>query len=315
MKSSWTFVILAAGAIAALAGVSAWIALLAGVFLALSFGNPKIQMTRGFIHPLLAYSIIGLGAGMNLEVIARAGASGIGYTFTSIACVLAVGTLLGLWVKTERNSSILISMGTAICGGSAIAAAAPTLRAKPQEVSVALGTVFILNALALVLFPFIGHYFSLTESQFGLWSALAIHDTSSVVGATLQYGPRAMEIGTTVKLTRALWIIPVTLGLGYLESRRSDGLSEKKMKVPWFIFGFVLAAAVFTWVPSLQAVGHSVEWVARRSLVFTLFLIGFSLDRNALKSVGFQPMIQGALLWLITGTVTLVMILGGWIHA
>ena len=218
-------------------------------------------------------------------------------------------------MKTEPNTSLLITVGTAICGGSAIAAVAPVIRAKSEEVSVSLGIVFLLNALALFIFPAIGHHFHLSESQFGLWSALAIHDTSSVVGANLQYGPHALEVGTTVKLARALWIVPVTLIIGFLtrtQNQTGEGVAGKP-KRPWFILGFVLISALVTWVPSLQAAGHQVEMIARRLLVLTLFIIGSNLSRKSLKAVGLKPLFQGLLLWMIVGATTLGSLLAGWI--
>ena len=190
------------------------------------------------------------------------------------------------------------------------------IRAKAHQISVALGIVFTLNAVALIIFPGIGHFFSMTETQFGLWSALAIHDTSSVVGATLQYGPMAMQIGTTVKLARALWIVPVTLALGGLMKKPSgaDLTPESKPQRPWFILGFLLMAALMTWVPALQGIGHGIEFGAKRLLILTLFFIGSNLDRATLKSVGLKPFVQGILLWILVATLTLAAVLIGWIH-
>ncbi len=292
--------------------ISAAVALLLGVVAALIMGNPYLDFTRKSTSQLLSLSVIGLGAGMNLEVVARVGLHGIAYTIVGIGSTVVLGTLLGKLLKTDRNTSLLVTMGTAICGGSAIAAIAPTIRAKHSEVSVSLGTVFILNALALFIFPAIGHHFHLDENQFGLWSALAIHDTSSVVGATLQYGPHAMEVGTTVKLARALWIVPVTLIIGQIYSvSKTDGEAQPKAKRPWFILGFLLMAALVTWVPSLKESGHLVETVAKRALVLTLFLIGSGLTKETLKSVGARPLIQGVVLWIIAASVTLSAILAG----
>lgn len=206
-----------------------------------------------------------------------------------------------------------MTIGTAICGGSAIAAVAPTIRAKHHEVSVALGIVFILNAVSLFIFPPLGHHFNLTETQFGLWSALAIHDTSTVVGATLQYGAHAVQVGTTVKLARALWIVPVTFIIGWIRSRENQPVSAEKPKRPWFILGFLIAAALVTWVPALTEVGHVVESIAKRALIVTLFLIGTGLTRATLKSVGPRPLFQGIFLWIIMGAGTLAAILAGMI--
>jgi uncharacterized integral membrane protein (TIGR00698 family) len=252
---------------------------------------------------------------MNLIVVARVGMHGIAYTVLGICSAFLIGSVLGRALKVNKNTSLLITVGTAICGGSAIAAVAPVLRAKSHEVSVALGIVFLLNACALFIFPFVGHSLALTEAQFGLWSALAIHDTSSVVGATLQYGPHALEVGTTVKLARALWIVPVTFAIGYFVSRNTDGEGGAKPKRPWFILGFLLMAAVVTFVPALGPAGHIIETVAKRVLVLTLFLIGANLSRETLRSVGAKPFVLGILLWAVTAAGTLALIAQGWIVA
>ena len=188
------------------------------------------------------------------------------------------------------------------------------MQAKPHEVSVSLGTVFILNAVALILFPWIGHHFMLTETQFGLWSALAIHDTSSVVGATLQYGPHAMEVGTTVKLARALWIVPIAFMIGRFVKTPSAEAGGAKPKKPWFILGFLIAAALVTWVPALQPAGKIVETIAKRTLVLTLFLIGSGLTLSTIKSVGFKPFLQGVILWVVVASATLGAILADFIQ-
>ncbi len=288
-------------------------ALVLGIFLALTLENPYLSRTKKLTKSLLAWSVMGLGAGMNLLVVARVGMSGIVYTMSGIALTLLLGLGLGRIFKVDRIISILTSVGTAICGGSAIAAAAPVLHAKSEEVSVSLGIVFMLNALALFLFPWIGHALHMEQVPFGLWSALAIHDTSSVVGATLQYGPQALEVGTTVKLARALWIVPVTLGLGWWQSRSHKTTQQNVAKPapPWFIGGFLLAAAVVTFIPSLQPAGHVIELIARRTLVLTLFLIGANLTRATLKSVGLSPLLQGVCLWLLTASVSLAAVHAG----
>lgn len=290
-------------------------ALILGLALALIVGNPYRHFLQKVTHNLLAFSVVGLGAGMNLLVVGQVGLEGIGYTIIGIFLTLTLGYFIGRMLKIHRDTSLLISVGTAICGGSAIAAVAPAIKAKNQEVSVALGTVFLLNAVALVIFPPLGHYFSLSQTQFGLWSALAIHDTSSVVGAALQYGPKALQIATTVKLARALWIVPVTFGVGFLRAR--EGQAEGgagKAKKPWFILGFVIAAALVTWVPSLQPAGHVVEMLAKHGLVLTLFLIGSNLTKDTIKSVGFRPFVQGFCLWILMATGSLGALLLGWIH-
>lgn len=294
--------------------ISSGTALFIGVALALILGNPYLDLARKFTHRLLAISVVGMGFGMDLAVIGRVGLQGIGYTIAGISLTLTLGYLIGKFLKTDRNVSILVSVGTAICGGSAIAAVAPVIRAKSHEVSVALGTVFVLNAVALFLFPPLGHYFELTQHQFGLWSALAIHDTSSVVGASLQYGAEALQIGTTVKLARALWIVPIAFAIGWVVARNQEPGAAGKGKKPWFILGFILAAAVVTWVPVLQPAGHVIESIAKRLLVLTLFLIGSGLTRETLRSVGARPFFQGVLLWIIAASATFGAIEAGWIH-
>jgi uncharacterized integral membrane protein (TIGR00698 family) len=301
--------------VAALACLTPWVpsfaALLAGIAIAVAFGNPYSPLTAKYTNLLLQWSVIGLGAGMNLITVAHVGLHGIGYTIVGISLTLLTGFALAKVLKLERDAGILISVGTAICGGSAIAAVAPTLRAKSSSISLALGTVFTLNAVALVIFPPLGHWLALSQTQFGLWSALAIHDTSSVVGATLQYGAEALQIGTTVKLARALWIVPLTVAASYRFADKS-GAGKGKAKRPWFILGFVIAAAIVTFIPAAQPIGHLVETVANRTLVLTLFLIGANLTVGTLKTVGVKPLVLGVALWLLAGSATLAAILMGW---
>ena len=300
-------ILLTLGALLALAPFTpAAVALVGGALLALTLGNPMQGVTRTWTHRLLPLAVVGLGADMNLRAVAKAGLHGLGYTALSLALVLALGWWLARLLKVERDAGLLISVGTAICGGSAIAAVAPVLRAKEHEISVALATVFLLNAAALVIFPPIGHAVGLSQDAFGLWSALAIHDTSSVVGAGLAYGSRALEVATTVKLARALWIVPLTLGISWIVARRGEAAPDAPpVKKPWFIAGFLAMAALVTFVPILQAPGHLVAVAARRVLVLTLFLIGAGLSRGALRSVGLRPFLQGLLLWLIVGSLGL----------
>ncbi|MCX6547909.1 MAG: putative sulfate exporter family transporter [Acidobacteria bacterium] len=277
-------------------------ALAGGALLALTLGNPLVSRTRAWSQQLLPLAVVGLGADMNLRAVARAGLHGLGITALSLLLVLALGWWLARLLKVERDVGLLISVGTAICGGSAIAAVAPVLRAREQEVSVALATVFLLNAAALLIFPPLGHLTHLGQDAFGLWAALAIHDTSSVVGAGLAYGPRALEVATTVKLARALWIVPLTLVIGWWVGRRGEAPPEAPpVKKPWFIGGFLLMAALVTFVPALHTPGQLVASAARRMLVLTLFLIGAGLSREALRNVGFRPFLQGLLLWVAVG--------------
>jgi uncharacterized integral membrane protein (TIGR00698 family) len=289
-------------------------ALLAGLAIALSFGNPALSFTKKWTPILLQLSVVGLGAGMDLAVVGRVGFHGIGYTVAGISLTLLIGGLIGYALRVKHNTSLLVSVGTAICGGSAIAAVGPVIEAKAAEMAVALATVFFLNAAALFIFPRLGHFAGLDESAFGLWSALAIHDTSSVVGAALQYGKHALEIATTVKLARALWIMPLALGIAWIRARRSEEEKAAKVKKPWFILGFIGASALVTWVPALQTSGALVAAGARRSLVLTLFLIGSNLTRATLRDVGARPFLQGLLLWILVGSGTLAAILGNWIR-
>ena len=291
--------------------VSAGAGLLLGLVLALAFGNPWLERTRKVTSNLLALSVIGLGAGMDLRVVARVGAHGVLYTIAGIATALAVGAILTRLFDVGRNLGMLISVGTAICGGSAIAAVVPVLRPKEHETSVALGTVFLLNAVALFLFPAIGHVVGLRDAQFGLWSALAIHDTSSVVGAAVSWGGRAVEIATTVKLARALWIVPLTLAIAAWHRRVKGEEVRGKPRRPWFVVGFVAAAALVTYFPSLRQAGHLTAAVARQALVLTLFLIGASLTRSSVRAVGVRPLLLGIVLWIAVASLSLGAIAAG----
>ncbi|HET8725305.1 MAG TPA: putative sulfate exporter family transporter [Anaeromyxobacteraceae bacterium] len=288
-------------------------ALLLGAAIAIVAGNPWAATTRGIQKKLLPASVVGLGAAMNLGVVLRTGMQGFAETIASITFTLALGLLLARWLRVAGNTGTLISVGTAICGGSAIAAAGPVLRAEEHEMTVSLGTVFILNGIALVAFPPIGRLAGLGQEAFGTWAALAIHDTSSVVGAGLAYGPRALEVGTTVKLVRALWIVPLVLALGAWH-RRGGGEGAAAAPRPWFILGFLAMAAVVTWVPALQPAGRVVAAVARQALVLTLFLVGAGLSRDALRRVGVRPFLLGSLLWVIVAVVMLAAVRWGHGH-
>ena len=289
-------------------------ALFLGLALSFTVGNPYTLFTKKHTSTLLQYSVIGLGAGMNLKIVAIVGLQGIGYTVAGILFAALIGFILSNILKTEKILSALITIGTAICGGSAIAAVSPIMNAKDRDISISLATVFILNAVALFIFPSIGHALSLTQHQFGLWSALAIHDTSSVVGASMQYGSEALQIATTVKLARALWIIPVSFLVAFTMGRIEKNTSAKKMKKPWFILGFILVAALVTWVPSLGPAGQVTSSIAKKFLVVTLFLIGSGLSLNTLKEVGLKPLVLGMSLWIIVASTTLYFIKLNIIH-
>jgi uncharacterized integral membrane protein (TIGR00698 family) len=299
------------GAACLLPVASSGLGLLAGLALALTVGNPYVAWTRKATPRLLTLAVVGLGAGMDLRVVAEVGAHGVVYTVVGIATCLGLGALLTRALGVERDVGLLISVGTAICGGSAIAAVAPVLGARDQEVSVALGTIFLLNAVALFLFPAVGHALALTEDQFGMWCALAIHDTSSVAGAAVAYGGRAVEVATTLKLARALWIIPVAVAVGAWRRRAGGPARAGAAKKPWFIVGFLVAAALVTFMPGLAPLGQLVARASKQALVLTLFLIGANLSREAVWAVGVRPLAQGVLLWVAMASLSLGAIASG----
>lgn len=288
------------------------LALALGLALGLTFGNPFGSQTRKATKWLLQASVVGLGFGMNLHQVIHAGRSGFVYTALGICFAMAVGMMLAAVLKVERTAGFLIAAGTAICGGSAIAAVGPVAGADEEEMSVALGTVFILNSIALLIFPVIGTAMHLSQSQFGLWAALAIHDTSSVVGAAAKYGAVALAIGTTVKLARALWIVPLTVGTAAV--KRSNGTATKaKIQWPWFIVLFVLAAVLATFATAAAPVYGVLYSAGKVGLTATLFLIGCGVSRSTLRQVGARPLIQGVLLWIVVAVTSVVLIRAGFI--
>lgn len=281
------------------------VALLVGLIFGLTFAHPYPADSGELAKFLLKASVVALGFGMNLHEVLRAGRSGFLYTAGSITFAMIVGLLLGKLFKVEKTAAFLITAGTAICGGSAIAAVAPIVQATDEEIAVSMGTVFILNSVALFLFPPIGWALHLSQEQFGLWSALAIHDTSSVVGATARYGAVALVVGTTIKLARALWIVP--LAIGTAAAKKSKG----QIQWPWFILFFCLAAVVNTYFPSLSGFNASLSTLGRLGLTATLYLIGTGLSRATIKEVGIRPFLQGVVLWIIVGSLSLTLILKG----
>jgi uncharacterized integral membrane protein (TIGR00698 family) len=278
------------------------IALALGLVLALTIGHPfkTSQLTRA----LLQISVVGLGFGMNLQKVLQAGRTGILLTVGTIAGTLLLGTIIGRALRISSGTAHLISSGTAICGGSAIAAIAPVVGANDEEISVSLGTIFILNAIALFIFPVIGRSLGLTQMQFGVWSAIAIHDTSSVVGAAASYGAEALQIATTIKLTRALWIVPLAIGTALAFRRRST-----RAALPWFILFFLLASVARTYIDAPTALWETLVRVARIGLTVTLFLIGASLSRRSLTAVGLRPLLLGIVLWIVISAVGLIAVL------
>lgn len=287
------------------------LALALGLVIALAVGNPFPGLSGRPTKYLLQASVVLLGFGMDLGAVYEAGKNGILFTVATIFGTLILGYFVGRALAVRDRTSALISSGTAICGGSAIAAVGPAINAEPEELSVSLGTVFILNSIALFLFPILGHALGLTEGQFGIWSAIAIHDTSSVVGAAQAYGPDALAIATTVKLARALWIAPVALLFAVLY-RNGEASSKAKLNIPWFIFLFVAAAAARTYAPAViqPSIFESLVNLAKAGMTLTLFLIGASLSLKTVKAVGARPMVQGLLLWVVISAVSLLAVLG-----
>ncbi|BEG99125.1 YeiH family protein [Bacteroides sedimenti] len=280
------------------------VSLLTGLIFALICGKAYPGFNKKMSKYLLQFSVVGLGFGMNLHQALASGKDGMMFTIISVAGTLLIGTFMARRLRVDKKTGYLISSGTAICGGSAIAAVAPVIKANDGQISVSMGTVFILNAIALFLFPVLGHLFGLTQHQFGLWSAIAIHDTSSVVGAGSAYGQEALQVATTVKLTRALWIIPVSIVTSFIFKSKSE-----KMYTPWFIFFFILAMLVNTFFTLPAPLTTGMVWLARKGLTLTLFFIGASLSRDVLKSVGFRPMVQGVLVWIFIAITSLVYIM------
>ena len=282
------------------------VALALGLLLAFTVGNPYSDESKKATRYLLQTSVVLLGFGMNLTAVVKAGKDGVLFTIATIFGTLVLGFLIGKLLKINDKISALVSSGTAICGGSAIAAVAPAIDADSDEISVSLGTIFILNSIALFVFPLIGHSLNLTENQFGVWAAIAIHDTSSVVGASARYGDEALKIATTVKLARALWIAPIALVFAWIY-RAKDGGKKAKIAVPWFIFLFLLATVLRTYAPAAiePSVFDAIVNLAKAGLIVTLFLIGAQLSPQTLRQVGVKPLIQGILLWIVISIVAL----------
>ncbi|MBQ5700730.1 MAG: putative sulfate exporter family transporter [Alistipes sp.] len=298
------------GYIPALAGVSAWVTPPVALFLGLAFallcGQAYPTFNKKVSKKLLQYSVVGLGFGMNLHASLASGKEGMMFTIVSVVGTMVIGMIIGhKMLKMNRDAAYLISSGTAICGGSAIAAVGPVIKAKESDMSVALATIFILNAIALFIFPLLGEWMGLTQQQFGTWAAIAIHDTSSVVGAGAAYGEEALQVATTIKLTRALWIIPLALITSVIFKNES-----KKISIPWFILWFVVAILINTYLlDSVPMVGKFISGFARKGLIITMFFIGASLSTDVLKAVGIKPLIQGVLLWIVISVTSLLYIL------
>lgn len=280
------------------------LALLLGLILSQTIGHPYKSYNSKATKYLLQFSVVGLGFGMNVFEAAQAGKEGLLFTVASISLVLIVGILLGRMFRIDKKTSFLVSSGTAICGGSAIAAISPILKADENQISVSLGIIFILNSVALFIFPAIGHHFNMSQSQFGMWAAIAIHDTSSVVGAAQKYGLSALHIATTVKLERTLWIIPVGFLTAFAFNNRSS-----RVKIPYFILLFLVAMVIHTFIPQITSVTDWFVIIAKKGMTLTLFLIGAGLTREALKTVGWKPLLSGLILWILISVVSLSVIL------
>lgn len=280
--------------------ISAPAALLAGLIFAFIFKNPYPKFNKKTSKYLLQASVVCLGFKMNIEESLKSGSEGMMFTVVSVVGVMALGILLGYWLHLNRKTSYLIASGTAICGGSAIAAVGPVLKANENEMAVSLGVIFILNAIALFIFPPIGHLLDMTQQQFGTWAAIAIHDTSSVVGAGLAYGPEALDIATLIKLTRALWIIPLAIATMFIFREKGN-----KISIPWFIFLFIIAMVINTYIPLPESLTAVLVWFAMRGMVVTLFLIGASLSLATVRQVGVKPLLLAVVLWVVIGVSSL----------
>jgi uncharacterized integral membrane protein (TIGR00698 family) len=286
------------------------IALFAGLIYALIFPMPLPKFNKKGSKYLLQASVVGLGFGMNVTQALKSGSEGMMFTIVSVIGVMCFGVMLGYWLHIQRKTAYLISSGTAICGGSAIAAVGPVVKADDHEMAVSLGVIFILNAIALFIFPPIGHYFGMSQAQFGTWAAIAIHDTSSVVGAGDAYGPEACQIATLIKCTRALWIIPLAFVTMFIFRDKSS----KGVTIPWFIFLFVLAMIVNTYLIAPyfgadNAFSTTIVYIAKKLLVVTLFFIGAGLSIGLIKKVGFKPLLLAILLWIIIGVSSFLVVM------
>ncbi len=280
--------------------VSAPVALVAGFALSNLIGNPFPNFCNKFTQILLKCSVVGLGFGMNLNSALEVGKDGLLMAMCTITTVLTLGYFIGKWLKMPRKLAHLTASGTSICGGSAIAAVAPAVSASQSETSIALGVIFLLNSIALLIFPPIGHHLGLDQHQFGMWCAMAIHDTSSVVGAASAYGEEALKIATTVKLASALWIIPVSL-----ISAIAFKNDSKKISIPYFIFFFIVAMTLNSYLPILKPISPAIFSLSKTSLVVTLFLIGASLSFKSMRQVGAKPLILGVTLWIVVSLMSL----------
>ena len=303
-------VCLLASYIPGLGFMSAWVTPPVALFLGLAFallcGQAYPAFNKKVSKKLLQYSVVGLGFGMNLHASLASGGEGMAFTIISVAGTMIVGMLIGVkMLHLNRDTAYLVSSGTAICGGSAIAAVGPVIKARESDMSVALATIFVLNAVALFVFPVLGQWLGMSQQEFGMWAAIAIHDTSSVVGAGATYGEEALQVATTIKLARALWIIPLALATSFIFKREG-----RRISIPWFILWFVVAIMLNTYLfAPVPMIGQAISSLARKGLIITMFFIGASLSVDVLKSVGLKPLLQGTLLWIVISVGSLAYIL------
>lgn len=294
--------------------ISPAIALFLGLMFAIVFGTPYPKFNKQLSKYLLQASVVGLGFGMNLQKSLQSGADGMLFTVVSVIGVMILGIYLGRWMKINDKASYLISSGTAICGGSAIAAVGGVMRANEKDMAVSLGVIFILNAVALFIFPPLGHLFNMSDAQFGTWAAIAIHDTSSVVGAGAAYSPEACELATLIKCTRALWIIPLAFFTIWYFRKEKGGEGKAKVSIPWFILLFVVAMVINTYTPDsmmsyMRPVYNAIVAIAKQALVAVLFAIGASLSIKVVREVGVKPLVQAVVLWIAIGVSSLIVCL------
>lgn len=287
--------------------VSPAIALFVGLVFSLTLGQVYASASSKISSKLLKAAVVGLGFGMNLVESLKSSSEGMIFTIFSVSIVMVVGSIVARWMKIERKAGYLISAGTAICGGSAIAAIAPVIKAKANDTSISLAVIFTLNAVAMVVFPTIGEMLGLSQGEFGMWSAIAIHDTSAVVCAAQAYGEEALQIATTVKLSRALWIIPLSF-VSLALFKKENGGEGGKISIPWFILLFVVAMVINTYLPINETLSVVIKDVSHRALSLTLFLIGSMLSVERVKSAGFKPILLGISLWFTISTISLAVI-------
>ena len=286
--------------------------LLLGIGFSIMVGNPFPERSSVWAQRILGWSVVGLGAGIQIGVILKLGMQSAGLTILSVGLTLAIGIWIGRISSLSKEISVLLAAGTAICGASAIAALGAVMKPKREDLSAAMAAIFLLNAVALFIFPAIGQFLQFDQQQFGLWAALAIHDTSSVVGAGMEYGEEALEVATTVKLIRVLWILPLTIGVS-LAFQKEDAAKERKLPIPFFVFGFLGVATFFTLFPGLSVVASGVKTGAYSLLTGAIFLVGTCLSKSALREIGFRPLLVSFGLWVIVAVVSAVALKFGWI--